>query len=102
MTAVAEGKPLDQAEGSGRIIKIVGAVFVIFLAWAALAWVDEIVRAEGEVVSTSRSQIVQNLEGGILAELHVRQGDRVGAGDVLARLQDTKYRSSVDDLSMPK
>lgn len=98
MSAVAEGNPLDQALGAGRIIKLVGAVFVVFLAWAALAWVDELVRAEGEVVSTSRSQIVQNLEGGILAELHVRQGDRVAQGDVLAGLQDTKYRTAVDDL----
>ncbi len=72
--------------------------FVVFLGWAAIAWVDEIVRAEGEVVSSSRAQIVQNLEGGILAELHVRQGDRVEAGQILAKLQDTKFRTAVDDL----
>ncbi|MEL7117154.1 MAG: HlyD family type I secretion periplasmic adaptor subunit [Pseudomonadota bacterium] len=98
MTAIADGNPLDQAAGSSRIIKLVGIAFVVFIGWAALAWVDEIVRAEGEVVSSSRAQIVQNLEGGILAELHVRQGDRVAAGEVLAKLQDTKYRTSVDDL----
>lgn len=98
MSVLADGSPLDQAAGSSRIIKIVGVVFVVFLTWAAFAWVDELVRAEGEVVSTSRSQLVQNLEGGILAELHVRQGDKVSQGDLLARLQDTKYRTAVDDL----
>lgn len=98
MTTVADLSPLDQASGSSRIIKLVGLAFVLFLGWAAVAWVDEIVRAEGEVVSSSRAQIVQNLEGGILAELHVRQGDKVQKGEVLAKLQDTKYRSKVDDL----
>ena len=69
-----------------------------FLIWAAFASIDEIVRGEGQVVSSSRAQIVQNLEGGILAELHVRQGDIVSAGQVLAKLQDTKFRAAADEL----
>ncbi len=94
----AETALADASRGASRIIYIVGAAVVVFIAWAAIAWVDEIVRAEGEVVSSSRSQIVQNLEGGILAALHVRQGDRVEAGQVLANLQDTKFRTATDDL----
>lgn len=70
-----------------------------FVVWSALAWVDEIVRAEGEIVSSSRPQIIQNLEGGILSELLVKEGDEVLRGDVLARLHGTQFRSSVDDLS---
>lgn len=84
--------------GASRIIYLVALALVVFLVWAAMAWVDEIVRADGEVVSSSRSQIVQNLEGGILAELHVRQGNTVSAGQVLAKLQDTKFRTIKDDL----
>ncbi|WP_299623053.1 HlyD family type I secretion periplasmic adaptor subunit [uncultured Tateyamaria sp.] len=75
----------------------VGAVFV-FVLWAAFAWVDEIVRAQGEMISSSRPQIIQNLEGGILAELAVAEGDVVEQGAVLARLHDTKFQSQVDDL----
>ena len=85
-------------KGSSRIIRLIGAVLVIFVVWAAFASVDEIVRADGEVVSSSRSQIIQNLEGGILAHLYVRQGDMVEAGQILAKLQDTKFSSAVDDL----
>ncbi len=70
----------------------------LFIVWASMAWVDEIVRAEGEMISASRPQIIQNLEGGILAELAVREGDMVQRGDVLARLQGTQFRASVDDL----
>lgn len=71
----------------------------LFIIWASMAWVDEIVRAEGEMISASRPQIIQNLEGGILAELAVREGDMVARGDVLARLQGTQFRASVDDLA---
>ncbi len=71
---------------------------VLFILWAALAWVDEIVRATGEVVSSSRPQIIQNLECGILAELHVAEGDVVEEGQILARLYGTQYRATVDEL----
>ena len=70
----------------------------MFLLWAAFAWVDEIVRAEGSMISSSRPQIIQNLEGGILAELAVKEGDIVNKGDVLARLHGTQFKSAVDDL----
>ncbi len=98
MTAVTETHLTDATRGASRIIYLVALAFALFIGWAAIAWVDEIVRAEGEVVSSSRAQIVQNLEGGILAELHVRQGDRVEAGQLLARLQATKFQTVVDDL----
>ncbi|MGO4915823.1 HlyD family efflux transporter periplasmic adaptor subunit [Pseudogemmobacter sp. W21_MBD1_M6] len=74
------------------------ATLVVFLLWAAFAWVDEIVRAEGAFVSSSRPQIIQNLEGGILAELLVAEGDIVQPGDVLARLYGTQFQAQVDDL----
>lgn len=88
----------ETSRGASRIIYLVAGALVVFLLWASFAWVDEIVRADGEVVSSSRSQIVQNLEGGILAELYVHQGDAVKAGQILARLQDTKFRAAADDL----
>ena len=81
------------------VIWAIGAAFVVFLTWAAVAWVDEIVRAQGTVVSSSRPQIIQNLEGGILAELSVAEGDTVEPGQVLGRLQGTQYQTAVDDFS---
>lgn len=81
-----------------KTIRLVALAVILFLLWSAFAWVDEIVRADGEVVSSSRSQSIQNLEGGILADISVKQGDKVEAGQVLATLQDTKFRSAFDDL----
>ncbi|MCK0150788.1 HlyD family efflux transporter periplasmic adaptor subunit [Marivita sp. S6314] len=84
--------------GPSMVIWLSGAAVWLFIIWAAYAWIDEIVRADGEFISTSRPQIIQNLEGGILAELLVKEGDEVMRGDVLARLYGTQFRSSVDDL----
>ncbi|MDG1167582.1 MAG: HlyD family type I secretion periplasmic adaptor subunit [Sulfitobacter sp.] len=87
-----------QMKGPSAVIWLCAASVFVFLLWAAFAWVDEIVRAEGEMISSSRPQIIQNLEGGILAELAVAEGDVVERGDVLARLHGTQFQSSVDDL----
>lgn len=88
----------EHLSGARKTIRLVALAVILFLLWSAFAWVDEIVRADGEVVSSSRSQSIQNLEGGILADISVKQGDKVEAGQVLATLQDTKFRSAFDDL----
>ncbi len=90
--------PQVQRKGPGRMIWLSALVIVLFLVWAGFAALDEIVRAEGEVVSSSRAQSIQSLEGGILAEIDVSEGDEVEAGAVLARLSDTSIRAEVDDL----
>ncbi|MEO0938010.1 MAG: HlyD family efflux transporter periplasmic adaptor subunit [Pseudomonadota bacterium] len=84
--------------GPSAVVWLSAGAVLVFVLWAAFAWVDEIVRAEGSMISSSRPQIIQNLEGGILAELAVSEGDIVEAGDVLARLHGTQFRSAVDDL----
>ena len=92
----------DLAEGNRRpsfIIWTIGAAVLVFLIWASFAWLAEIVHAPGTIVSSSRPQIISNLEGGILAEMNVAEGDVVEQGQVLARLQGTQYKSMVDDLS---
>jgi len=86
-------------KGPSLIIWLSAVTVWVFILWAAYAWIDEIVRGQGEIISSSRPQIIQNLEGGILAELFVREGDEVMSGDVLARLYSTKFQSSVDDLT---
>lgn len=98
MTTYDQDFEKDQ-QGSSLIIRLVGLAVAVFVVWSAFASVDEIVRAEGEIISSSRPQIIQNLEGGILAELRVREGDVVQPGDVLARLQGMQFQSAVSDLT---
>ena len=99
--ALAENKALPQfaaLRGASATIWLSAAALWFFVIWAAFAWIDEIVRAPGALISSSRPQIIQNLEGGILAALLVKEGDVVQRGDVLARLHDTQFQSAVDDL----
>ncbi|MEN9061663.1 HlyD family type I secretion periplasmic adaptor subunit [Ponticoccus litoralis] len=84
--------------GPSLTVWLCAATVLAFLVWASMAWLDEIVRGDGEIISSSRPQIIQNLEGGILSELLVKEGDEVLRGDILARLHGTQFRSSVDDL----
>ena len=96
--ATVDAEFAGKMRGPSLIIWLVGATVLLFLIWAKFAWIDEIVRAPGSVVSSSRPQIVQNLEGGILAEMLVSEGDIVETGDVLAHLHATRFVTAVDDL----
>lgn len=86
-----------QMRGPSWIIRLVVLAVLLFLVWASVATLDEIVRGEGEIVSSSRPQIIQNLEGGLLAEVLVNEGDTVATGDILARLQGTQFSTQVAD-----
>ena len=88
----------NEMRGPSMVVWLSAATVIVFLVWAFFAWVDEIVRAEGSMISSSRPQIIQNLEGGILADLRVGEGDIVEAGQVLAKLHNTQFQSAVDDL----
>lgn len=68
---------------------------VSLLLWAAFAYVDEFTRGEGKVIPSSHLQVVQNLEGGIIAELYVQEGQVVKKGQPLLRIDDTLFSSSL-------
>jgi membrane fusion protein, adhesin transport system len=82
---------------SGRVVMVIAIGFVTFLVWAWLADLDEVSTGMGRVVPTMREQVIQSLEGGILADLKVRQDDIVGPGQILARLDPTLSESNVDE-----
>ena len=99
MTATFDPPIGHRSRAPSSTVLLIAATVAVFLIWSALAWVEEIVRAPGQIVPSSRPQIIQNLEGGILAELDVAEGDTVEAGQRLGRLHGTQYQSAVDDLT---
>lgn len=88
-------------EDAPRVIRLTiwGLIaFVAFcLLWAHFAVVDEVTRGDGKAIPSSRLQKIQNLEGGIVAELFVREGQVVNLGDPLLRLDDTRFASNVGE-----
>ncbi len=80
-----------------RLVWILAALFVAALAWAWFAALDEVATGEARVVPTSREQVIQSLEGGILTKLSVRQDDIVKPGQLLAQLDPTQAGSTVEE-----
>jgi adhesin transport system membrane fusion protein len=66
---------------------------VLFFAWAYWAKIDQITRAPGSVISSSRSQIIQSQDGGVIEELMVREGDVVQRDQVLVKIDSTRQQS---------
>lgn len=66
--------------------------------WAHYAVLDEVTHGEGKVIPSSHVQIVQPLEGGIVAAIMVREGQQVKPGDPLVRIDDTSFASSLGEL----
>ena len=67
---------------------IVGTIVVLFI-WAGMAEIDEITRGEGKVIPSSKLQVVDHLEGGIIQEIYVNEGDIVERGQLLLRIDNT-------------
>ncbi len=70
---------------------------VTLLIWAHFAVLDEVTRGQGTVIPSSKTQVIQNLEGGILAEILVREGDIVEPNDILVRIDNTVAEANFRD-----
>jgi membrane fusion protein, adhesin transport system len=91
---VRDRAPLDriQPKLAARVLLFAVAGFVLlFLIWAAFAELDEVTRGDGRVIPSRQLQVVQNLEGGIVRAILIRQGQEVKRGDVLLRLDNTQF-----------
>ncbi|HBT97312.1 MAG TPA: hypothetical protein DEB25_06640, partial [Desulfobulbaceae bacterium] len=71
--------------------------FVAFIVWSIFAHLDEVAVGPGKVTPSRKEQVIQSLEPGRLAELYVREGDIVQAGQKLALLDSTQAQASVDE-----
>ncbi|AIS11545.1 secretion protein HlyD [Pseudomonas chlororaphis subsp. aurantiaca] len=91
--------PVDDQDlrHSSRMIGSVLSIVLILGAWAWLAELDEVSKGDGKVIPSSHEQVIQSLEGGILAVLNVAEGDLVEVGQVLAQLDPTKTESNVEE-----
>jgi adhesin transport system membrane fusion protein len=80
---------------AGRIVQVALAVVVLLLVWAAFATVEEVTRGEGRVIPSRQLQVVQSLDGGVVSEILVREGEVVEANQLLLRIDETRATSGV-------
>ncbi len=94
MSSVSEAM-LEQAPTGAKLLLWAVAVFIVLaIAWANWAELDELSRGEGEIIPSKQLQVIQNLEGGIVAEILIEEGALVEKGQVLMRIDDTRFSSS--------
>jgi adhesin transport system membrane fusion protein len=101
-----QGQPLPEVnkaliEDAPRVIRLtiwaIIGFFVFLVVWAGFSQIDEVTRGDGKAIPSSKLQKIQNLEGGIVAELYVKEGQIVEAGAPLIRLDDTRFVSNAGE-----
>ncbi|MDB6142886.1 MAG: HlyD family type secretion rane fusion protein [Pseudomonas sp.] len=100
------GQPLPEVnkalfEDAPRVVRltiwVLIAFFVFLVLWANYAVIDEVTKGDGKAIPSSKLQKIQNLEGGIVSELFVHEGQIVEANDPLLRLDATRFVSNVGE-----
>ena len=73
---------------------------VIAIIWANFANLDEVTRGSGKTIPSSQIQVIQNLEGGILSEILIKEGELVDKGQALLKLDDVRFASSFNETKL--
>jgi adhesin transport system membrane fusion protein len=89
---------MTAVRGPRRMISLIAAGFVIFIAWAAFAKLEEVTRGQGQVIPSSKAQIIQAAEPSTVKGILVRSGEAVKAGQLLVRLDDTQSSAELGQI----
>ena len=79
------------------IIRMALVTSILFILWAALTNVEELVKGDGKVVPSSQLQVLQSLDGGIVQNIYVKEGQKVKSGQALVQIDSTRFQSSVNE-----
>lgn len=79
------------------LLRWTGLILVILVFWAGFAEIDEVTKGEGRVIPSSQLQVVQSVDGGVVEEIKVREGQQVAPGAVLLRIDQTRFQSTLRD-----
>ncbi|MDD2781803.1 MAG: HlyD family type I secretion periplasmic adaptor subunit [Sulfuricurvum sp.] len=79
------------------ILRLSGLFILLILLWAYFSEIDTLTRGQGQVMTSKQVQIVQNLEGGIVSDILVTEGQNVKKGDVLVKIDDTGFTSTFNE-----
>jgi len=79
------------------LLRSIGVVFVLFIVWAAFAQLDEVTRGEGRVIPSKQLQVLQSIDGGLVSEILVREGEIVEIDQLLIKIDETRFVSSVKE-----
>lgn len=82
--------------GPGKVaLAVVAATLVLFVLWGILAPLNSGAIAPGEIIPAGKTKTIQHLEGGIVRAIHVKEGEKVVAGQALLELDDTEAKAQL-------
>lgn len=87
----------QMARGSRALLWVSLLTIIGLIVWASWGSIDEVVRGEGKVVPSRQVQIIQSLDGGIVDQILIKPGQSVEIGEVLLRIDPTRYSSSLGE-----
>ena len=79
------------------LIWLLTAFLIVFVAWAAYFKLEEVSTGTGKVIPSSKDQVIQSLDGGVVTKLNVKEGDIVQKGQILAQIDPTRFESQVGE-----
>ena len=88
---------LDPPHRSRATLLVFMLSLIALVSWASVGKIDQVTRAQGQVIAAERTQIIQSPDGGVLTVLHVKEGDSVKAGQLLVTLQKKRAQAAVSD-----
>ena len=91
--AISEQRP----RGARAALWTTGAALAGLLIWASLAQLDEVTKGEGKVIPSRQIQVIQSLDGGIVSEILVQEGQQVQTGQLLLKIDPTRFVSSLKE-----
>ena len=92
------GERVRRLSGAQLVILLSTGGFLLFLVWASLAQVDEVTRGQGEIIPSSKIQVIQSAEPATIERILVRSGQSVRQGQLLVRLDDTQSSSALGQI----
>jgi adhesin transport system membrane fusion protein len=95
VTDIRSSVMAQSPRGGRAILWAVLVLSAMAIYWASVSEIEEVTRGQGKVIPASQIQVVQNLEGGILSEIMVKVGDTVKKDQLLLKIDQTRFSSSV-------
>ena len=97
MSSLSEAVLQKSPKKSKYILWLIALAFAWLLFWSSQAEIDELTRGEGKIIPFHQLQVVQNLEGGIVSDILVEEGDIVEKGQVILKINNTNFTSSFEE-----
>lgn len=85
------------AKSSKIVFYLIVFIFATFIIWASFEEIDELARGQGKVIPLNKIQTVQSLDGGIISDIFIKDGDEVKKGQPLIKIDTTRFAASLEE-----